>query len=126
MSPGNSVSSNSRSRGLVESTQWAVLIPVLLGVLFALIQGAIWLSGRSTAQQAAMAAAEHGALIDSDAVSIHQAADRIAEGGGLLDVDVQVATQARTVTVTVTGRTPALLPGELAEVSATAQRIKEP
>ncbi|MGI5951287.1 MAG: TadE/TadG family type IV pilus assembly protein [Brooklawnia sp.] len=126
MSPGNSVSSNSRSRGLVESTQWAVLIPVLLGVLFALIQGAIWLSGRSTAQQAAMAAAEHAALMSSDVDSVHQAADRIAEGGGLLDVDVQVANEARAVTVTVTGRTPALLPGELAEVSATAQRIREP
>lgn len=113
-------------RGLVESTQWALLIPVLLGVVFTLVQAGIWLSGRSTVQQAAMAGAEHAALVGGDSANAGQVANRLAVSAGLRAINVQINDDGQAVSVTVTAQVVAVLPGELTAVSATAHRIKEP
>lgn len=112
-------------RGLVESTQWALLIPVLLGVLFTLIQASVWLSGRSTAQQAAMAGAEQAAFVSGSPASAEQIASRIAADGGLEAVNVLVEVNGQMIAVTVTGQVPTVMPGELSTVTATAHRVKE-
>lgn len=131
MWPANSASSAEAvpprpQRGLVESTQWALLIPVLLGVLFTIVQAGIWLSGRSTVQQAAMAGAEHAAFVASDPAAAEQVASRLANDAGLRAVDVRVAADGELVSVTVSAEVPAILPTGLAHVSATAERIREP
>ena len=56
----------SPDRGLVESTQLALLLPLLLLSLFAVVQAGIWLAGRSTVQQAAMAGAEQAGFVDAN------------------------------------------------------------
>ena len=62
-----------RSRGMVGSTQLALLMPLLLTVIFAVIQASIWFAGRSTAQQAAMAGAERAAFASALADDADQA-----------------------------------------------------
>ncbi|MDN5565044.1 MAG: pilus assembly protein, partial [Luteococcus sp.] len=49
-------------RGLSESLQWAVLLPVVMLTVLGIIQSGIWLHGRSVAANAALAGAEAQAL----------------------------------------------------------------
>lgn len=124
MSTKNSRRSSS-SRGLVESTQWALLIPLLLTAIFAVIQASIWFSGRSIVQQAAMAGAEQAAFANTGFDSAEDTARQVATRGGLNQISIQTSFNAQIVQVQVTARPPALLPGPWASVSASAQRIKE-
>lgn len=113
----------SADRGLVESTQLSILMPLLLVSLLAVVQAGIWLAGRSTAQQAAMTGAEHAAF--AVASNAHQVATQVAERGGLSNLDVRVVTVGTTVEVSVAGRVPSVLPGSWSTVQATAHRVKE-
>lgn len=118
-------SARSADRGLIDSTQWAVLIPLVLFVVLATIQAALWFAGRSTAQQAAMAAAEHAAFANSGVGDAQQVGADLAARGGLLEVSVQVGGTATAIEVQVSGRVPTLLPGDWSVVQASAHRIKE-
>ncbi len=115
----------SPDRGLVQSTQLALLMPPLLLALFATVQAGIWLAGQSTVQQAAMAAAEHAALIDASAASAEQVATGVANRGGLTGVGVEVLAGGTAVEVRVAAQVPALLPGDWSQVGASAYRAKE-
>ncbi|MFT3860023.1 TadE/TadG family type IV pilus assembly protein [Micropruina sp.] len=91
-------------RGVSESTQWALLIPVVLLAVLGTIQAGIWLHARTVAGQAAGAAAEQVAWSrgsDGDAVAMGR---RIAGAGGLQDATVRIERSAGTVRVTVSGR----------------------
>ena len=120
-----------RSRGMVGSTQLALLMPLLLTVIFAVIQASIWFAGRSTAQQAAMAGAERAAF----ASALADDAERVAHEGqeqqhrgehrDLDGIHVGVDRQTQLVQVRVTGQVPGLLPGPWTVVDASAQRVKE-
>ena len=95
-------------RGVSESTQWALLIPVVLLVVLGTIQAGIWLFSRTVAGQAAGAAAEQVAWSrgsDGDAAAM---ARRIAGSGGLAGAQVQIERTAGNVRVTVSAR-PALI-----------------
>ena len=112
-------------RGLIESTQWAVLIPVLLLAVLGIIQAGLLLAGRSAVQQAAMAGAEHAAFVEADAASARLAASGVAERAGLLDVQVAIVDDGTGVDVQVSGRVPTVLPAGWSWVQATAHRVKE-
>lgn len=112
-------------RGLVESTQLAVLVPLILLVVFSVIQASIWFAGRSAVQQAAMAGAEHAAFADAGPDAAVGVAQQVAADSGLLDVRVQVGFTGTTVDVTVDARVPSVLPGRWSLVSATAHRMRE-
>lgn len=91
-------------RGLNESLQWALLLPVVLLVLLGILQTAIWLHARQAAQHAAAAAAEAAAVWQADADAAEQAARKITDIAGLREVDVVVHAGPTELTVTVSGR----------------------
>ncbi|MEL4504766.1 TadE/TadG family type IV pilus assembly protein [Luteococcus sp. H138] len=91
-------------RGLSESVQWAVLMPLVLLAILGLIQSGIWLHGRSAAANAALAGAEAQALHHAAGGTGERVAREVAEGAGLLDVRVAVAAGPQEVSVEVTGR----------------------
>lgn len=127
MSPANLAPYNkpSRERGLTESTQLAILIPIIMTSLFALIQAGIWFHGRAVAQSAAMATAERAAILTTqhqDAVAV---GTDIATDGGLRDVDVTVTDSGDLVTADVSATVPMVLPGPWQAVHASANRYQE-
>ena len=93
-------------RGMSESVQWAVLTPLVLLIVLGLLQGGLWLSGRTVAQQAAAAAAEEAALVAAAPGRAEAMAQRIAAAGGLRDVSVHVARGPAEVRAVVSGRMP--------------------
>ncbi len=92
-------------RGLAESTQWAIVMPALLGLVLGLVQTGIWLQGRSVASQAAAAAADVRALGAQFQAEAEAVATSIAHHGGLTEVVVSTSDGLGQVQVTVAGRT---------------------
>ena len=115
----------SPDRGLVESTQLALLLPLLLLSLFAVVQAGIWLAGRSTVQQAAMAAAEQAAFADANPADAQRVAAELAARGGLTAVSVELTTTGTSVDVRVDAQVPALQPGQWSQVTASAHRVTQ-
>lgn len=104
-------------RGVSESLQWALLIPVLMLVVLGTIQAGIWLHGRTVVAQAAGAAAEQvawGRGSDGDAAAM---ARRIADSGGIQGAQVVVGRSAGSVRVTVTGRAALIVDLGLAQIT---------
>ena len=89
-----------------DSVQWAVLLPLLLFTVLGLVQGGLWLHGRTVASNAAIAAAEEAALLDGRAADARALGERVAVQGGLSDVRVTVVQSATEATATVTGHMP--------------------
>jgi Flp pilus assembly protein TadG len=90
-------------RGFSESTQWAVLTPVVLLIVLGLVQLGVWLHARTVAGQAAATVADLSASGAADAVGAGQ---RVAATGGLQQVSITTAIKKDLVVVTVTGRAP--------------------
>jgi len=104
-------------RGVSESTQWALLIPVLMLAVLGTIQAGIWLYGRTVAAQAAGAAAEQIAWSrgsDGDAAALGR---RIAGAGGLQSAQVRIDRSAGSVRVTVTARAALIIDLGLAAIT---------
>ena len=112
-------------RGLSESVQLALLLPLILLTLLATIQGAVWLHGRNAVTNAAIAAAEVQAMQGSCAGSAQGVATRIAEDAGLTAVTVHTGGGAETVTVTVAARVPLVIDVDREVVQAPASRPRE-
>lgn len=93
-------------RGLSESTQWAILVPVLLVLVLGLVQLGVWLYARSVASQAAAAVADLRAAGVRHQAEAKHVGERIATGGGLAEVAISFQDDADTVVVTVSGRAP--------------------
>lgn len=112
-------------RGLSESMQLAVLLPLILLALLGTIQGGIWLHGRNAVTNAAIAAAQVQAMQGVGTGSAEGVATRIAEDAGLSAVTVHTGGGAETVTVTVVARVPLVFDIDREVVQATASRPRE-
>ena len=97
------------------SLELVVLFPVLLAVIFGLVQGALWFHARNVAAAAAqegvrVARVETGTAEAGRA----RAAGFLADAGGadvLTDPTIDVTTDAQRVRVVVAGRSISVLPG---------------
>lgn len=112
-------------RGLSDSVQWAILVPVILLTVLGLIQVGIWMQGRSVASNAAVAGAEEAALLGAGPDSAREVAQKIADDGGLKDTHVDVEVRTTTVRVSVKGRMPSFLDLGLTAVDEGATRPRE-
>lgn len=90
-------------RGFSESTQWAVLTPVILLLVLGLVQLGVWLYARTVASQAAATVAD---LQASGASAADAAGQRVAARGGLQQVSIASSVSNGFVLVTVSGRAP--------------------
>ena len=96
-----------------QTVEAIIVLPILFGVFFVIVQGAVWLHAGNIAQAAASSAYNAARLYDA------VAADGVAAGtasaqqtGTVLDGAVVVVDRTMTtVTVTVTGTAPTLVPG---------------
>ena len=117
-------------RGLSESTQWAVLWPLILLVSLGIIQAGIWIHGHNVATRAANAAADSASGSYGSTGEARQIAEGIASSGGLRDVAVTVSAGSSAVQITVTGHAPALLDLPLGTIHETAsapvERVTRP
>ena len=77
-------------RGLSESTQWAVLWPLILLVGLGIIQAGIYLHGRNVAQRAATAAVDAARGSYGSVAEAQQLAEGIARSGGLRSVSISI------------------------------------
>lgn len=117
-------------RGLSQSVQYALIIPVLMLSTLGIIQAGIWVHGRNVAERAADAAADAARGADSAAGAGVSAARQIAAAGGLTQVGVSVSRGPQQVDVTVTGTIPMFFDlgmGSVTErASAPVERVTQP
>jgi hypothetical protein len=90
-------------RGISESTQWALLTPLVMLLTLGLVQLGVWLHARTVAGDAAATVADLMAIDDPGAGS---AGERVATTGGLQEVTISSSRDAGLVVVTVSGRVP--------------------
>lgn len=109
---------NERGSASVEAI---MVIPAVLLIFFAIIQGAVVLQANNVAQAAASTAYNSARLYDAsteDGVNAGNAA--LTQAGTILTgTNVTVQRGAETVTVTVTGTAATLIPGVPATISRT-------
>ncbi|QLQ14410.1 MAG: pilus assembly protein [Micropruina sp.] len=93
-------------RGVSESVQWSLLVPVLVALVLGLIQTGIWLHGRSVASDAALATAQEVAWARSGDAEAARVGQRVAHAGGMDTVSVTVHRGSGAVQVEVAGSVP--------------------
>jgi len=108
-----------------ESVQWTVLAPLVLMIVFGILQLGLWGHGQIVAGDAAGAGAEEAAPLSSSAGAGEAIARSLAARGGLTDVEVRVASTGASVTVSVIGRVPGLVDVGISRIAAQATRPKE-
>jgi Flp pilus assembly protein TadG len=92
--------------------EFVILIPVLLLVLFGITQGAFWYHARNLALAAATEGLQTARTEQGTPAKGEQAATSfLARAGGLDTSTVAIDKTPTTVTVTVTGTAPSILPG---------------
>ncbi len=97
-----------------------IVLPVFLLLVFLIVQGALWYSARSAAQATATTAMNAARTYQSTAEDGVAAGDDFLASHTIIhDGAVTVNVTPTTVTVTVTGRSAALVPGFAPEVSST-------
>jgi Flp pilus assembly protein TadG len=96
-----------------QTVEGIIVLPVLFGVFFLIVQGAVWLHAGNIAQASASSAYNSARLYDGSAADGVAAGTATAEQSGTMLVGSAVAVDrtATTVTVTVTGNAPTLVPG---------------
>lgn len=104
---------------MATSIQWALLVPLLLLVVFGILQIGLIGYGRAVAANAATAAAEEACLYQAPPGAGVDIGRSVAVAGGLLDVDINVSRGAETAVATVSGRMPNLI--ELGQTRITEQ-----
>ena len=112
-------------RGITDSVQWAILLPVILLTGFGILQVGLWAHGTTVATNAAIAGAERGALADATIDDAKATANRVAAAGGLMGVDVHLTASPTAVSVTVRGTMPTFVDLGQTPVSHQATRPKE-
>ena len=91
------------NRGLSNSVQVVVLLPMLIGLFLLLLQWSLHAGGDATARAAAQQAAVTAAAYDGDAGRGQTAGEQVANNGALRDVRVEVRRGATETTATVSG-----------------------
>lgn len=107
-------------RGLSESVQWAMLMPLLMFLLLGAIQVGMMWHGRNTVRHAATAAAEAESIHHARPGSGHRSATRVAGAGGVSDLTVSVARSSERVEVEVTASIPVVIDLGMARVTERA------
>ena len=92
--------------GVAESTQWAILFPVLMLLVLGLVQVGVWLYSRTVAAQAAAAVADLRVAGSAADPAARQAGQRIAAAGGLEQIEISVDAGSDHLVGTVSGRAP--------------------
>lgn len=98
-------------RGMSDSVQWAVLTPLVLGVVFALLQTALVLRASTIVQDAAVAGA-HAAAVAPDGQqrsAMDQAVGQVTGGGEVQQPRAELDRVDAMVRVRVSGRPNLLL-----------------
>lgn len=101
-----------RERGAI-ALESVIIWPTIIAAIVALIQGALWFHAQNVAQAAAQEGAR-AASAEVRADGAARAATFINDAGGQAVMTIQSIKQsdtAATVTVTVTGRAPSVIPG---------------
>lgn len=111
-------------RGISESLQWAILMPLVLLTLLGTIQAGIWLYGRTVVHNAAVLAAEQAAWL-SETSDPRTSATRLAESGGVSGIEVRLTESPHQVRAVVTGRVPLFFDVGQSTVEASATRPRE-
>lgn len=114
-----------KERGLSESVQWALLAPVFVLSLLALIEGVLWLNARTVVTEAAFAGVEAQAAYGSSGDVATDVASRVVESGGLSDPQVVLSGDSEWVRVEVTARTVGFVGWFPETVTALAERPRE-
>ena len=95
-----------------ETAETVIVLPALLLLILAIVQGGLWYHGTSLVQAAAANAYEAARLYEATSADGVNAGTATADqaGGMLTDVNVNVDRTATEVTATVTAITPGLIP----------------
>ena len=112
-------------RGLSESAQWALLIPVVLMCLFGIIQYSVCTHARTVTQTAAVAAAEHAAFLSAQPSQAQEIAHQIMSQAHLSDISITVDYSPTEVKVHISAELNALIPRQWRHIDASAVRHKE-
>jgi len=115
----------SGERGFSSSLEWAMLMPVVLALVFIIIQVGLMAHGRTVAFNAAAAAAEEASVVRASPAAGTAVAQRLAAQGGLVDVQVSISGGTSAVTARVTGRVPSLIDHGHAQISEQVTRPRE-
>jgi hypothetical protein len=118
------------ARGLSNSIQFAVVMPLLMLISLGIIQAGVWLHGRNVAAEAANAAADLARTYGGDRGDAERSARRIAAVGGLEDIVVDIDPDGRIVRVRLSARAPMIFDLGLGRIAATAtapmERVTSP
>ncbi len=103
------------------STELAVLMPVLIALVLVPFQMALWWHARQVADAAAREAIDAAQVFTASEADGQEAAEWFLDtAGNLQEPQVTVTRTVDTVTVTITGRAPRLIPGFDWQVTAQA------
>lgn len=94
------------------TVETVVIYPVILLLIFTMVQAGLWYHSREVALHTANAASTAASAENAGDESGYAAAnDFLNRAGALQETGVTVERGGETVTVTVTGRSPSLVPG---------------
>lgn len=104
-----------------ETAETAIVLPFLLLLILAIVQGGLWYHGTNLTQAAAVNAYEAARLYEATTADGVNAGTTTADqaGGMLTDVTVTVTRTGNEVTATVTATTPGIIPGANTTVTKT-------
>ena len=105
-----------------------ILLPIVFLVILLTVQAALWYLARTVATDAAQDGARAAAVVGGSPAAGQQAATAALHqlaGPLLRDTAVETATTAERVTVSVTGRAQAILPGLSLSVRGSAAQPRE-
>jgi Flp pilus assembly protein TadG len=97
--------------GLADSVAWALLVPVVLTLIFAMISAGLWFHARMSVSTACALAADRASTLYGDTTDAEATARDIAAKAGVTDVEVTIIRTGDEVTVAMSGR--AALPLDL-------------
>ncbi len=94
-----------------ESVATALVLPLLLGIVLALVQGALWYHGKTLAHAAASSGYHQARTLNGTVASGTTAAQQLLAGPTTLtEATVTVSRGDTEVTVVVSGTTPTIVP----------------
>ena len=108
------------------SIEWAIVFPVLLLVIFTVVQAAGYYHAKNAAQSAAAACAEHARAEGSSSAQGRQSATSIiSQSGAIASYTVDVNASATQVSCTVSGQAHIIIDLGLASIRQTVTMPKD-
>jgi Flp pilus assembly protein TadG len=113
---------SSRGQSGSATTELVLLMPVVLLLVLLIVQFGLWLHARQVATAAAQEGLVAAQVETGTAAAGHdRAVAFLTQAGGLREVRVDAARDLTTARVTVTGTTPAVIPGTALGVAGVAE-----